>query len=286
MRVMVTGGSGKAGVHTVRALAEAGHEVINVDRARPQIDLPASFIQLDLNDAGEVYDAFAQTNPEGVCHLAANPSPSGFPRFQTFANNVQSTYNVMQAAGDSGSVKRFIYASSEMATGWLTTEALPPHFPFNEQDRVDSSNAYALSKYLGEVIADSLSVRYPNMAFCSLRINNVISPDEYDRLERRRQNFPREGSGNFWSYIDARDVATAFRDALQGQSSGHEVFLIAAADTCIEVPIREAIAQRYGEGAHFADGHSDFESVFDCTKIKDFFGWQAQHSWRDQETPS
>ena len=35
-----------------------------------------------IRNSGEVYDAFAQTRPEGVCHLAANPSPSGFPRQQ------------------------------------------------------------------------------------------------------------------------------------------------------------------------------------------------------------
>ncbi|MEZ4835885.1 MAG: NAD(P)-dependent oxidoreductase [Caldilineaceae bacterium] len=210
MRVIVTGGSGRAGRYTVKELADAGHEVINVDRMRPSTALPGGFIQIDLTDAGEVYDVFAQVRPEGVCHLAANPSPSGYSRQGTFQNNVMSTYNMMQAAGDFG-VGRFIYASSEMATGWLTTEDLPPRFPFNEADRVESPNAYALSKYMGEVIATSLITRYPGMSICSLRINNVIPPDEYHRLEARRRNFPSEGSSNFWSYIDARDVAGAFR---------------------------------------------------------------------------
>jgi len=137
MKVILTGGSGRAGRYAVRELAEAGHEVVNVDRVRPAEPLPGRFIQLDLTDAGEVYDAFAQVRPEGVCHIAANPSPSGYPRQQTFGNNVLSTYHVMQAAGESGA-RRLIYASSEMATGWLTTDALPPRFPFNEKDRVAS----------------------------------------------------------------------------------------------------------------------------------------------------
>lgn len=282
MRVIVTGGSGRAGRHTVQELADGGHEVINVDWVRPSLSLPGQFIQIDLTDAGEVYDVFAQVQPEGVCHLAANPSPSGYSRQGTFQNNVMSTYNMMQAAGDFG-VKRFIYASSEMATGWLTTETLPPRFPFNEEDRVPSSKAYALSKYMGEVIAESLAVRYPGMAICSLRINNVIPPDEYHRLERRRQSYPDEGSGNFWSYIDARDVAGAFRATLEGQSSGHEVFLIAAADTCITVPIQEAVETRYGPGANFAEGHGPHQSVFDCSKIKRYFGWEPQYSWRTQD---
>lgn len=187
----------------------------------------------------------------------------------------------MQAAGDGG-VTRLVYASSEMATGWLTTEDLPPRIPFSEEDRVDSPNAYALSKYLGETIADSLVLRYPGLAICSLRINNIIPPDEYDRLQRRRDNFPQEGSGNFWSYIDARDVASACRAALEGESMGHEVFLIAAADTCIDVPLGPAIVQRYGVQPNIAPGHREFQSAFDCSKIQRFFGWRAAYSWRNQ----
>lgn len=281
MRIVVTGGSGRAGVWAVRDFAEHGHEVINLDSRVPAEPLPGRFIMLDLTDAGEVYDAFVQTQPDAVCHLAANPSPSGFPRQQTFANNVLSTYNVMQAAGDSGKVARFVYASSEMATGWLTTDELPPRIPFNEEDRVDTPNAYALSKYMGEIIADSMVVRYPHMAICSMRINNVIPPERYDILQYRRDNFP-EGGGNFWSYIDARDVAGACRAALEGTSSGHEVFLIAAADTCIDVPIQEAVERLYGPGANFAPEHGPYQSAFDCSKIKRTFGWTPQYSWRDQ----
>lgn len=279
MRVIVTGGSGKAGSYTVREVASAGHEVINLDVARPPADLPGAFVQLDLTDTGEVYDVFAQFQPEGVCHLAANPSPRGFPRHQSFENNVLSTNNVMQAAGDVG-VSRLVYASSEMATGWLTTDELPPRFPFDETDRVDSPNAYALSKYLGEVIADSMVRRYPGMSICSLRINNVIMPDGYDVLQFRRDTFP-EGGANFWSYIDARDVASAFRAGLEGAITGHEVFLIAAADTCLDTPIEEAVARLYGPGARFAPEHGPFESVFSCRKIADRLGWRPRHSWRD-----
>jgi UDP-glucose 4-epimerase len=282
MRVLVTGGSGRAGAYVVQEMAAAGHEVWNVDRRRSEKSLPGHFLHCDLTEAGQVYDAFAQARPEAVCHVAANPSPSGFIRQEIFANNVQSAYNVMQAAGDSGNVRRLVYASSEMATGWLTTNQLPPRFPFNEGDRIDTPNAYALSKYLGEVIADSMSVRYPQMPIVSLRINNVIEPENYHWLQQRRDNYPQGGSGNFWSYIDVRDVATAFRAAVEGSTTGHEVFLIAAADTGLDVPLRKALKERFGEEAvsRLADGHGDFQSVFDCSKIERVFGWKAQHSWR------
>ena len=283
MRIIVTGGSGKAGSFVVRELAEAGHEVTNIDVQRPKESLPGNFIHLNLCDAGEVYDAFFQARAESVCHLAANPSPGGNPRQQVFNNNVQSTYNVFQAAGDTG-VKRFVYASSEMATGWLTTTELPPCFPFDETARVDTPNAYALSKYVGEVIGDAMVARYPAMPVVSLRINNVITPDTYHWLQQRRDQYPQGGSANFWSYIDARDVATAFRAAVEGDTTGHEVFLIAAADTSSDIPLQEAMAARYGAdaAARIVTGHDPFASAFDCRKIERVLGWTAKHSWRDQ----
>ncbi len=280
MRVLVTGGSGRAGRHVVVELSHAGHDVINVDRERLD-SLHVPTVRIDLEDTGAVYDVFGEHRPEGVCHLAANPSPGGFARSDTFRGNTMITYNVMQASGDLG-VRRFINAGSEMATGWLTTDELPPRFPFAEEDRVPSPNAYALSKYMSEVIGESLAVRYPRMAICTLRINNVIPPELSDEmLGPRREQFPGPGSANFWSYIDARDVGSAFRAALEGESSGHEVFLIAAADTCIEVPIREAVRRRYGRDGSFAEEHGDFQSVFDCSKMERFFGWKPAHSWRE-----
>jgi nucleoside-diphosphate-sugar epimerase len=61
MRVIVTGGNGRAGMYTVRELARANHETVNVDIIRLPTDLPGHFIQLDLTNAGEVYDAFVSS---------------------------------------------------------------------------------------------------------------------------------------------------------------------------------------------------------------------------------
>jgi len=285
MRVLVTGSAGRVGSYTVRELAKAGHDVVHIDRIRPETGLPGDFILVDLTDAGQVYDAVAQAQAEGVCHIAANPSPGGDPRQTVFANNVLSTYHVMQAAGDFGRARRLIYASSEMATGWLTTDAHPEAFPIDETSRVDSPNAYALSKYLGEVIADGLMHRYPQMAFVSLRINNVIVPDgkpDYAEVRQRRAMYPHGGSGNYWSYVDVRDVATAFRAALEGESAGHEVFHVAAADTVLDTPLAQALTDRFGleVAARVKDGHPPLASIVDCSKLERFFGWKAAHSWR------
>lgn len=281
MRVVVTGGTGRAGQWVVRNLAEAGHEVVNFDVAdRPDLDLPGEFCRVDLTNAGKVYDALFQFRPEGICHLAANPAPSGQAQIDVFDNNVLSAHNILQAAGDLG-VSRVVYASSEMATGLLTDGTVPDRIPFDESERRPSPNAYALSKYLSEVIADTMAVRYPDTAWVGLRINNVIPPDTYDRFAAEWDD-PSLSKGNFWSYIDARDVGTAYRAALEGTSTGHEVCLIAAADTRAKRGLRELMAEHYDGYDRFAEDYADPRSAFDCSRMQTLFGWTPSHSWRDQ----
>ena len=281
MRVVVTGGTGRAGQWVVRELASAGHEVVNFDLAdRPDLELPGQFCRVDLTDAGKVYDALFQFRPEGVCHLAANPSPSGQAQIDVFDNNVLSAHNLMQAAGDAG-VSRVVYASSEMATGLLTEGVVPGQIPFTEDERRPSPNAYALSKYISEVIADSLSLRYPDTAWVGLRINNVIPPDQYGRFEAEWED-PSISKGNFWSYIDARDVGTGYRAALEGTSTGHEVCLIAAADTRAKQGLRELMAEHFDGYDRFAADYTDPRSAFDCSRMQALFGWTPTHSWRDR----
>ena len=255
--------------------------MVNVDVAdRPDLELPGEFCRVDLTDAGKVYDALFQFRPEGICHLAANPAPSGQAQIDVFDNNVVSAHNIMQAAGDLG-VSRVVYASSEMATGLLTDGTTPTRIPFDESERRPSPNAYALSKYLSEVIADSLAVRYPQTAWVGLRINNVIPPDSYDRFQAEWVD-PGRSQGNFWSYIDARDVGTAYRAALEGTSRGHEVCLIAAADTRAKRDLRSLMAEFYDGYDSFADDYENPKSAFDCTKMRTLFGWSPSHSWRER----
>ena len=281
MRVVVTGGTGRAGEWVVRHVAEAGHEVVNFDlTSRSELELPGEFCRVDLTDAGQVYDALFQFRPDGLCHLAANPAPAGQAQIDVFDNNVRSAYNIMQAAGDLG-VSRVVYASSEMATGLLTDGAVPSQIPFDETERHPSPNAYALSKYISEVIAESLAARFPRTAWVGLRINNVIPPDSYGRFQAEWDD-PGLSKANFWSYIDARDVGTAYVAALDGTSSGHEVCLIAAADTRAKRGLRELMAEYYAGYDHFRVDYTDPESAFDCTKMQALFGWTATYSWRDQ----
>ncbi len=101
-KVVVTGGSGKAGKACVRELKAHGYDVFSVDRVKPAEEFCPS-IQADLADYGQALDTLSAVERcphevEGVVHLVAIPDSRVFTNSVTFENNVMSTYNVFEAS--------------------------------------------------------------------------------------------------------------------------------------------------------------------------------------------
>ncbi len=99
MRIVVTGGSGKAGRWVVRDLREQGHDVLNVD-TKHDGSPHGQCLLADLADYGQTAEALAGF--DAVVHLAAIPAPGLRPPADTFRNNILSTYNVFAAAEANG----------------------------------------------------------------------------------------------------------------------------------------------------------------------------------------
>ena len=112
-KIVVTGGSGKAGRAVVRDLVEHGYEVLNVDTAPPQEQI-APFLCADLTQYGETVEVLQ--GAEAVVHLAAIPAPGRFTEEVTFRVNSALNFNVFQAALALG-LKRVVWASSETTLG-------------------------------------------------------------------------------------------------------------------------------------------------------------------------
>ena len=89
-RIVVTGGSGKAGRAIVRDLVEHGYDVLNVDIAAPAERL-CPFLKADLTDMGETIEALAGF--EAVAHMAAIPAPGLATEEVTFRTNIASTFD-------------------------------------------------------------------------------------------------------------------------------------------------------------------------------------------------
>ena len=85
-RIFVTGGSGRLGRSVVAGLAQAGHEVVSVDRdAVPAGQLPPGVVQetADLLAPGEALRLLRESRPDAVIHLAAIAVPFSAPRLKS-----------------------------------------------------------------------------------------------------------------------------------------------------------------------------------------------------------
>src|SRR5215217_673750 len=105
-KIVVTGGSGKAGRAVVRDLLDHGYDVLNVDTA-PPAERISPFLRADLTHYGEAIEVLQ--GADAVVHLAAIPAPGLFTEEVTFRVDNALNYNVFSAALALG-LKRVVWA--------------------------------------------------------------------------------------------------------------------------------------------------------------------------------
>src|SRR6478735_3593936 len=137
MRIFFTGGTGKAGRHVAPYLADQGHHVTNaalVPLGHPSV----ADLRVDLPEQ-PTYDA--------VVHFAAVPRILLTSDAATYAANVLSTYNVLEAATRLG-VRKIVFASSETTYGicFAQGERRPLYLPVDEEHPTVPEDSYAMSK--------------------------------------------------------------------------------------------------------------------------------------------
>ena len=274
MRIVVTGGSGKAGRWVVRDLRERGHDVRNVDLVHDG-SAHGLCIVSDLTDLGQALDVIR--GADQVVHLAAIPASDLRPSGHTFHVNALSTYNVFAAAEASG-VERVVWASSETVLGLPFDE--PPAFaPIDETHPPRPESSYALSKLTGETMAEQFA-RRTGIPFVGLRISNIMEPHDYARFGDW-QDTPLVRKWNLWGYVDARDVAAAVRGALEADTRGAEVCIVAAADTCMQRPSAELMAEVF-PGVPLTRPVEGRETLLAIDKARALLGYAPAHAWLDE----
>ncbi len=274
-KVIVTGGSGKAGRAAVKDLLKHGYEVINTDIAPPPPDLGGTFLNADLTNYGETVEIMRMADQ--VVHLAAIPAPRRHTEEVTFRVNITSTYNVFDAAIHAGH-KRIVWASSETTLGLPFDRAKPDYAPIDEVCTLYPETSYALSKVLMEEMARQFN-RWSGIPIIGLRFSNVMEPNDYKHF-LGWQDDPLARKWNLWGYVDARDTAQSCRLALEADITGAENFIIAAADTCMTRPNKELLAEVYPEVPIKGD-ISDHETLLSIEKARKVLGYEPQYSWRD-----
>ena len=275
MRVVVTGGSGLAGRAVVEDLLEHGFDVTNVDLVAA--DGPAPFRRADLADLGQVYGCLR--GAEAVVHFAAIPRPTLDVPEVVFRTNVMSAFNVLEVASTLG-INRIVSASSVSVLGFpfFGQPFAPGYVPIDEAHPLLPQDAYALSKRIGEELADGFS-RRGRLRIVSLRFPWIHTPRTFAEQVQPLWREPAAGASNLWSYIDTRDVGEAVRLALTAEIEGHEACFVAAADSFMPIPSRELVADHYPTTV-IRDELRDRASLLSSARAEALLGFRARHSWQ------
>ena len=291
MRIFFTGGTGKAGKHVAPYLAEQGHQVTNADLV-PLGHPAVADLRVDLTDTGQTYSALAglaraeeldlpqKPAYDAVVHFAAVPSILLASDATTYATNVLSTYNVLEAATRLG-VRKIVFASSETTYGicFAQGERRPRYVPVDEEHPTVPEDSYAMSKVANEVTARAFQARTGADVY-GLRINNVIEPHEYAELFPAFFADPSLRRRNIFGYIDTRDLGQMVRRCLEVDGLGYEVFNVANADMSVAATTQE-IQDRFYDGVEVRREMSRDETFYAIDKARELLGFAPRHSWRD-----
>lgn len=274
--VVVTGSSGKAGRAVLKDLVAHGYEVLGVDLTRPSEAVKgSSFIQADLTDLGQTLELLM--GADAVVHLANIPAPGLIPAAKTFTDNTAMNYHLFSAAVDLG-LERVVWASSETTLG-LPFDTPPRYAPVDEAHYPVPESSYALSKVVSETMAEQFN-RRSGVPFIGLRFSNILNETVYRTFPETCWQDVQARKWNLWGYVDERDVAQSCRLGLTAEVTGAEAFVIAAADTVMNRPSRELMADVY-PGVSVADTLGEFDTLLAIDKARKLLGYAPQHSWRE-----
>ncbi|WP_434923057.1 UDP-glucose 4-epimerase GalE [Glutamicibacter sp. PAEs-4] len=180
MHVLVTGGAGYIGSHTVLQLLEEGHEVSIVDnfsnsspesirRVNSLAGRSAHLRRVDLLNQQELTKMFADTQPEAVIHFAGLKAvgESVSEPLKYYRNNVTGTLNLLDAM-ESVDCRTLVFSSSATVYGESTA------LPLIESTPRSATNPYGRTKLHIEEMLEELAASDPRWSIANLRYFNPV----------------------------------------------------------------------------------------------------------------
>jgi UDP-glucose 4-epimerase len=231
MRVLVTGGAGYIGSHTVAALRVAGHEPVVLDtleHGHPSAIPDTTLVVGDAGDRRLVRDLLAAHAIEAVIHFAARKSvpESIADPGRYYADNVAGSLELLRAMVDGG-VRRFVLSSTCAVYG------APDELPVRESSPVHPENPYGDSKLMVERMTPwferahglrTVVLRYFNAAGAALDGSNgedwrqaqnlvpvvlAVAGGRRDAVEIYGTDYPTPDGTAIRDYIHVEDLADA-----------------------------------------------------------------------------
>jgi len=307
MNVLVAGGAGYIGSHTVKRLKEAGHAPVIYDnlsrghRAAVEI-LNVPFINADLNDRPALTGALRQHKIDTVMHFAAYAyvGESVDKPLMYYQNNVATTISVLQTMQEVG-VERFVFSSTCAVYGD------PDKIPITEEEKKAPVSPYGRSKLQVEQILQDTPLGWKSFRFAALRYFNasgcamdgslgedhdpethlipvVLQTIQGVRLEMSvfGTDYPTKDGTNVRDYIHVDDLADAHIAAMEKLKAGEPIFCNLGTGNGFSVrEIIQAAEKATGKKVNVKYGPrraGDAIALYaDASKAKRVLGWEAKH---------
>ncbi|MDT9593436.1 SDR family NAD(P)-dependent oxidoreductase, partial [Nocardioides zeae] len=170
MRILVAGGAGYIGSHTVVALVERGHEVVVaddlsnakravVDRVAEITGVQVPLEVVDLTDAERTDDLFAGAGFEAVVHFAGRKAVGESTRvpLSYYRTNLDSTFSLLEAMARHD-VRRLVFSSSATVYGDGAPVPYPETYP-----HLSAASPYGRTKVMIERILTDVATASPDL---------------------------------------------------------------------------------------------------------------------------
>jgi UDP-glucose-4-epimerase GalE len=305
--LLVTGGAGYVGSHTLRALLAAGHSAVVLDdlrEGRAEAAAGAELVRGDLGDAAVLERVFRQHGPfGGVLHFAGSARIAESVRepLAYYRNNVSASTLLLEACLREN-VQAFVFSSSAAVYGHPASQPIPEDAP------MAPVSPYGASKAMFErILADAAEAR--GLRYAALRYFNAAGADPAGGLGECHdpethliplalraaagtgpklllygEDWPTRDGSCERDYVHVSDLGDAHRRAIEaliagepggafnlGTGSGHTVReVLAAVSRSVGRPVPlEPAPRRPGDPAAL---------VADTTRFRARFGWTPEHS--------
>lgn len=170
MAVLITGGAGYIGSHTVAALLERGEEIVvldNLQQGHKEALLGGKLYVGDLRDGETLDKLFSENNIDAVIHFAANSlvGESMKEPGKYYHNNVYGTLCLLEKMNQYG-VNKIVFSST------AATYGEPENVPIDEYDRTSPTSAYGETKLAMEKMMKWFDTAH-GVKYISLRYFNA-----------------------------------------------------------------------------------------------------------------
>ena len=304
-KILVTGGAGYIGSHTVKKLGEAGYDVIvydNLSTGSADAVLYGKLIVGELSDRENLARVFARDRFDAVLHFAANISvPESLTKPLTYYhNNTCNVVNLLQCCERFG-VNKLVFSSTAAVYGEIQ------EYPVRETSPTLPINPYGWSKLMSERIIRDYAIA-SGLKYVILRYFNVAGADSSGKIGQMGKkaahlikvgcdaalgirpyvsifgtDYPTADGTGIRDYIHIEDLATAHVDALAylereatsqilncGYGTGYSVRQVLSKIreiSGVDFPIVETHRRKGDPACVVASGD----------KIRQVLGWQPQH---------